>query len=246
MDLVVLKLAAVHLVLRVLMRPRTKRREASEPITKADAAQTLRPLLAFIAVGGALAFVSADAWRNGGVLAAAVLMTALARWVNEIVAGILPPRSWFGFLLWEAYQVWSLALVASAMLRQPQPAGWLFDLLNSPRTYGLIAVYAASIGLGSTLVTLVTGLLKRPPDKEGLEGAGRYIGMVERLLITSLVIFWPTVDATAIGFVFGAKSIARFPEFKEPRFAEYYLLGSLASFTIAIALGLVGRYYLPA
>ena len=45
----------------------------------------------------------------------------------------------------------------------------------------------------------------------------------------------------AVALVVAAKSIARFPSFKEERFAEYFLIGTLASVLVACALGLAVR-----
>ena len=44
----------------------------------------------------------------------------------------------------------------------------------------------------------------------------------------------------------GAKSVARFPEFKSRAFAEYFLIGTLASVTIAAVGGWVLKTALAA
>ena len=98
--------------------------------------------------------------------------------------------------------------------------------------------------MGGVVVPMITGLL-RAESPVGAKNAGKYIGVLERLLLTTLIIYWPTLDATAIGLIFSAKSVARFPEFKAQNFAEYYLLGTLTSFLIAIASGLLVRSYFP-
>ncbi len=74
----------------------------------------------------------------------------------------------------------------------------------------------------------------------GLEKAGRYIGYLERILIITFIL----VDQwVAIGFLFTAKSIFRFEESKTGK-AEYFLLGTLFSFTGGILLGIVGKFVL--
>jgi len=48
-----------------------------------------------------------------------------------------------------------------------------------------------------------------------------------------------------IGYIFAAKSIARYPEMKEEsHFAEYYLIGTLTSIPIAFFGGLLLKYLL--
>ncbi len=67
---------------------------------------------------------------------------------------------------------------------------------------------------------------------------GRLVGILERLLILTLVLGdqWGTV-----GLVLAAKSIARFKELDERQFSEYYLVGTLASVLTAVASGLAVR-----
>jgi hypothetical protein len=75
------------------------------------------------------------------------------------------------------------------------------------------------------------------PDLEDELEAGSLIGSLERWIILFLGVpgLWG-----AIGLVVGAKSIARFEELKEQPFAEYFLVGTLTSVLVAIALvGLV-------
>jgi hypothetical protein len=67
--------------------------------------------------------------------------------------------------------------------------------------------------------------------------ASGWIGILERTLI---VIFVTTNQFSAIGFLIAAKSVFRFGEAKEGgnKKAEYFLLGTLVSFTLAIIAGL--------
>jgi len=72
---------------------------------------------------------------------------------------------------------------------------------------------------------------------------GATIGILERILV---VIFVLTGTEAAIGFVVAAKTLARFRLLDDRDFAEYYLLGTLASVAVAIVTGLVGRAALSA
>ncbi len=73
---------------------------------------------------------------------------------------------------------------------------------------------------------------KDPPP---IQGAGKWIGIMERLIVVALVL----LNATgAIGFVLTAKSIARYTQIAEKQVtAESYLIGTLLS--VGIALGAV-------
>ena len=111
----------------------------------------------------------------------------------------------------------------------------------------LVLVVGADLAIvnvraGSLLVaTLVS---PRPFDgEEGDEGGrpipriGATIGVLERLLIVVLVL---TGAEVAIGLVIAAKTLARFRQLDDRAFAEYYLLGTLASVSVALASGLLG------
>lgn len=78
----------------------------------------------------------------------------------------------------------------------------------------------------------------------GADGAGRWIGILERLLVFTLVV---AGEAGAAALVVTAKAILRFPEISgdEPHLsAEYVLIGSLASWLLAIAVGFGVRGFL--
>jgi len=64
---------------------------------------------------------------------------------------------------------------------------------------------------------------------------GRVIGSLERLLIIILVI---NGSYEALAFAVGVKSLVRYPRLSEPHFAEYFLVGTLTSALVGVALGL--------
>jgi len=72
-------------------------------------------------------------------------------------------------------------------------------------------------------------------------GLGLWIGRFERSLIVLLLI---SGAPTAVGLIVAAKSILRFPEITSDKptvTAEYVLVGSLASWGIAVAIGYVAN-----
>lgn len=76
-------------------------------------------------------------------------------------------------------------------------------------------------------------------DDQSLEDAGKYIGILERLLVFVFVIsgHWE-----AVGFLLAAKSVFRFGDLKESKhrkLTEYILIGTLISFSIALVTGIV-------
>ena len=80
---------------------------------------------------------------------------------------------------------------------------------------------------------------KLTENNESLKDAGAYIGILERLLVFIFIIVnhWE-----AVGFLITAKSVFRFGDLKESKhrkLTEYILIGTLISFGIAIAVGLI-------
>lgn len=72
---------------------------------------------------------------------------------------------------------------------------------------------------------------------QGMPNAGKWIGYIERVLILTFVI---TGNIEAVGFLLAAKSIFRFGDLnkaREIKITEYVLLGTLASFSIALLIG---------
>jgi hypothetical protein len=73
--------------------------------------------------------------------------------------------------------------------------------------------------------------------QNGLKNAGEYIGILERLLILGFII---TNNWSGIGFLLAAKSVFRFSDLQkmEQRMqTEYIMIGTLLSFSLAIAIG---------
>ena len=80
---------------------------------------------------------------------------------------------------------------------------------------------------------------KLTKDNESLKDAGKYIGVLERLLV---FIFIVAGHWEAVGFLITAKSVFRFGDLtasKERKLTEYILIGTLISFGIAIIISLL-------
>lgn len=140
-------------------------------------------------------------------------------------------------------------LLAGALL----VAGWVADLASPTRTgmrWGRYALYAAGywyalVG-GMAIVRLVLGLVpvrERGGAGEGITvpagelARGRIIGILERGLAVTLVLLG---EYGALGLIVAAKAIARFRGLEDRDFAEYFLIGTLASLlhALLVAVGL--------
>jgi len=79
---------------------------------------------------------------------------------------------------------------------------------------------------------------------KGLKNAGKWIGIMERLLIFTFIVI---NEISAIGFLLAAKSVFRFGDLKDPsdhKKTEYIIIGTFISFSIAIAIGLTYKLQL--
>lgn len=80
--------------------------------------------------------------------------------------------------------------------------------------------------------------------KESLKNAGKWIGVIERILILTFIL---VQQWEAIGFLLAAKSVFRFGELKEgkeQKKTEYILIGTLLSFTFALLVGILTQILL--
>ncbi|HEY2888203.1 MAG TPA: DUF3307 domain-containing protein [Candidatus Limnocylindrales bacterium] len=137
------------------------------------------------------------------------------------------------------------------LLGQPTLAAWN-DVVNA---IGANLLPVADLGAAITMVVVVldllilnirggfflVGILLAPRgyasgSAPGPERVGATIGILERLIVCVLVL---AGQAAAIGFVIAAKTLARFRQLDDRHFAEYYLVGTLASVTLALSTSIV-------
>lgn len=76
---------------------------------------------------------------------------------------------------------------------------------------------------------------------DGLLNGGKLIGQLERALIFLFIFIG---QPTGIGFLVAAKSILRFEEARKQQLAEYVLIGTLLSFSLAVALASATKWAL--
>ena len=108
---------------------------------------------------------------------------------------------------------------------------------------GTVAIASALTIPSNWFVRALLERIKAAPTG-GSDGAGRWIGILERLLIFLLVV---GDEAGAAALVVAAKAILRFPEITgdEPHLsAEYVLVGSLSSWRLGMAGGLLAKQLL--
>lgn len=117
---------------------------------------------------------------------------------------------------------------------------WARSAIEKPLVVSV--VYIGVIFGGGYVVRFLTRTLTKQDmsilgeTTNEMENAGMYIGWLERFVVlTALVLQSPAT----VGLILTAKSIARYPEMKSVRFAEYFLIGTLLSMSLAIVGGLI-------
>lgn len=141
------------------------------------------------------------------------------------------------FLIWLAIS----PITLGELLQQLQPIFLSHKILLVALGYVLILWPSAHL-LNCVLMSFQRNSIDlQAQEEQGLINAGFLIGCLERVLAYSFVLigYW-----SAVGFLITAKSIFRFGEIKDPaqrKVAEYILIGTLCSFTIAIGLGYIVR-----
>lgn len=150
-------------------------------------------------------------------------------------------------------------LLAEAMvLAVVAVVGYFLDGLVDPRPAGLwwgrvaliAAMYVYVCGRGMVLVRAALDLpdLHMRRDNDRKQGAievarGRAIGVLERALALTLIVLG---QYAALGLVVAAKALARFRALEDRDFAEYFLIGTLASLLLALLGGVALRTLLHA
>lgn len=149
-----------------------------------------------------------------------------------------------------------LLLSEAGVLLVAAVAGYFLARLVEPRAVGLwwgrtallASMYLYVCARGVVLVRAVLDIpdLRMRRDDDRTAGAvqiarGRVIGILERALALTLVLLG---QYGALGLVVAAKSLARMKALDDREFAEYFLIGTLASLLLAVAGGVALRLLL--
>jgi hypothetical protein len=105
---------------------------------------------------------------------------------------------------------------------------------------GSAGLVACVLGAGYLIGKVTKNLIdENKLELNGLQNGGKMIGHLERSIIFLFIFI---NQPSGIGFLFAAKSILRFEEAKQQKLAEYILIGTLWSFSLAMALAFVTQW----
>lgn len=142
-----------------------------------------------------------------------------------------------------ADQVAHLAVIAALCVAETE--GGVGAMMSSvaerlpDNIWSLAIAYALMLKPTSILMSLVLGRWGKSIMAEAsLPEAGKWIGYLERTMIVTFII---TDNITGVGFLLAAKSVFRFGDLNKAqdiKTTEYVMIGTMASFAIAIAAAL--------
>ncbi|WP_374164255.1 DUF3307 domain-containing protein [Arcticibacter sp. MXS-1] len=187
-----------------------------------------------------------------------VLVTALLAWTFTGFTYLAVPFviliTHFFIDLWKSYrpqtvayfvadQILHIAVIAALGLylfpgEIPEVTSALTSLNTTHFWLCTMAIIFLSYPAGITIGMLTSKWRNQiHPQENSLGSAGKWIGILERLIIFVLVVF---DQYAAIGLLTAAKSILRFSDTKDaPQRSEYVLIGTLISVATAITTGLL-------
>ncbi len=142
-----------------------------------------------------------------------------------------PNFKWYYFSIDQAFHILIIFLVISVFKNEL----WLIyqikinSIIQSENWFKIL-FFLFLISFGGSYFTASVCKRFEPKNKNdnSLENAGEYIGILERIIVSSAIIIG---RYEIIGFLIAAKSIIRHQEAnKDQAFAEYFLVGTLTSF----------------
>lgn len=177
-----------------------------------------------------LVFLSLDVWKQALIIGVCHYMIDAAKLVFQKVN---TKRIWFF-----ADQALHIAVIIICWLSFYDNANIDFSFIQNPKIW--LYVFGGLLLTSPAAIVIKVVINRFIPSKGAisLQNAGKFIGILERLLI---YIFVLTNHLEAVGFLLAAKSIFRFGDLKEGndlKLTEYVLIGTLLSFGIAVAVSL--------
>ena len=173
-----------------------------------------------------------------------VLIISLLHFVIDLIKSSLKRTNIWVFI---TDQLLHLLVIITVWLVYTDQSDKFFELLcsfiNNPKFWWLLLAYTLLTIPTSVLIGKMTNKwsneLSGSNETKGLENAGKWIGIIERVLIFTFII---VNQLSVIGFLLTAKSVFRFGDLKnatDQKKTEYIIIGTFISFLLAILMGLI-------
>jgi hypothetical protein len=188
------------------------------------------------AIAGLLAYIFSGRWSAWWLIPTIAITHVLVDGVKAKTK-----EGWFAFVVDQAAHLAVIILCWAFLLPDPSLLICTLSKAQDARLWIVALGYITVIWPAGIVVGAVTGRFRHDEKKvadatAGVDGAGLLIGKLERFLILTFILL---NHFEAIGFLIAAKSIFRFQEMKAE--AEYIIIGSMMSFSVAVVVGLLAR-----
>lgn len=234
-------LVLVHLVGDFLLQPR-RWVEERQRLHHRSPRLLLHALLHGGLAGGVLLAAAGAMARGPAAALYGALAVGASHWLIDLAKSRWPAGELRGFLLDQAAHLLVLAGLWLIWLESLAPLAALGAWLATPKALGVATAYLLVTRPMSIAIALVMRRWSAELEDTGaLASAGARIGVLERLLVLTLVLL---DQLTAVGFLLAAKSVLRFGDLRETRdrkLTEYVLLGTLLSVSTTLVLGMLVR-----
>jgi uncharacterized protein YneF (UPF0154 family) len=209
-----------------------------------------RGLTALAAIWILLGTTSLAAFGTASVIAAATFSHTLARWeagtsprLDAISKRVVAETELFSVLI-----TLGIAAVAVRSINPSAVAIGIPTAFTEAHLSVLVATAALLIFVTWGGTHVVRGILEKSGatphiNKDAIDemeyARGRVIGALERILLVVLTVGG---HYEALGFLAAAKGLIRSNQLKQHDYAEYFLVGTLASTLVAVAIGLLIKW----
>lgn len=141
------------------------------------------------------------------------------------------------------YHDWSLLARLEGIIDWKKFNFYLFGTLLCLNEANLLVRYAIEkLAIRPTRAPAASPPTPNEKTDEKEYNRGRIIGYLERLMFFFFVVH---AQYTVLGFVISAKTIARFKDLDDRNFAEYFIVGTMLSVTVAGAIGMLINFVCP-
>lgn len=192
-------------------------------------------------VQGCLTYIFIAQWDNLFIPFIIFLSHFCIDWIKSMVKG----RGLMAFIIDQIAHYFVMFLLWWIYFIELSHSIDVTHYIFSFKVWVLFTAFIVVLSPSSILIKLFLEYEKWSPDSsyyKGLPNAGKWIGYLERFLI---LIFIFTNNIEGVGFLLAAKSIFRYGELnraKDLKITEYVLVGTFASFSIAISIAYLAKY----
>ena len=193
-------------------------------------------ILLHAAIHGALAYLALQAWRCWQIPVLVLAIHAIIDWLKQYSKS----DTVVAFVMDQVGHVLGLLLLAWMLANRTHLSA--FDGRGFTAIVFAGGFTATVFGSGFLIAKFAKRLVEENGlELDGLRNGGKLIGQLERALIFLFIFI---SQPAGIGFLVAAKSILRFEEAKKQKLAEYVLIGTLLSFSLAVALSSATKWAL--